>query len=128
MKLRFKAIGQSPLNHAMASGSINNVDLSSFPEGGRFTGDSETLAKGIMNVERINGELHVTLGQPYLSYECQPVNGSHDWRGTGDWIDAADYDPDQCYIVPISAPPGATCVKRENGWTVAMPQTEESAA
>lgn len=101
---------------------VNGFDLSPFPEGAKFTATEGTLSAGIRNVDRVDGELHVTVGQCGLAYECQPITGSHDWSGTDGWIDAADYDPDRCYIVATSAPEGAEYVKRADGWTVVVPQ------
>ncbi|MBS3670211.1 hypothetical protein [Vreelandella boliviensis] len=107
---------------------VNGFDLSSFPEGAHFSASDEMTDAGIYGVERIDGELYVTLGQYGLNYECPSSSGGHDWRGTGEWIDADEYDPDRCYIVATSAPEGAEYMRRQNGWTVAMPETEESAA
>ncbi|QKS24176.1 hypothetical protein [Vreelandella titanicae] len=104
---------------------INGIDLSVFPADATFKGNADTDAAGIHNVERIEGELHVTLGQHGLLYECAPVNGSHDWFGTGEWIDAADYDDEQCYIVATAAPENADYEKRSDGWTVTVPVVEE---
>lgn len=104
---------------------VNGIDLSNFPEGGTLILSADILAAGIYDVERINGVLHVTIGQCGLPYECHYVNGEIEWHGTGEWIDAADYDPSRCYIVATSAPEGAEYVKRENGWTVTLPQVEE---
>jgi hypothetical protein len=105
--------------------SVNGFDLSSFPSNGSFRTSEDMLSAGICNVEMIEGELIVSLIQQGGAYECQPVNGSHDWRGTGEWIDAADYDPAHCYIVATAAPEGAEYVKRDSGWTVVMPQPTE---
>ena len=76
----------------------------------------------------VQGEIWVTLQQSALPYQV-PTN-SHDWKES-DWIDAADYDPNQCYIVPTNAPdntvtqyveytetlPNGATQKRK-GWTV----------
>ncbi|MBR9923643.1 MAG: hypothetical protein GYB28_01470 [Gammaproteobacteria bacterium] len=104
---------------------VNGFDLSEFPEGAKFVGNIDTSNAGVYHVERIKGELHIAVGQCDLAYECEPTNGSHDWAGTGEWIDAADYDPDRCYIVATSAPDDAEYVKRDNGWTVVVSQQEE---
>lgn len=102
--------------------TVNSFDLSPFPEGAKFFATEETMALGIRNVNRVNGELQVTVGQYVLPYECQADGGPEDWVGTDEWIDAADYDPAKCYIVATSAPEGAEYVKRDNGWTVVVPQ------
>lgn len=123
-------IADKPQHHDyVINGSvINGIDVALFPEGATFTGDETTAAAGIYNVERINGELHVTLGQRGLLYECAPTNRSHDWLGTGEWIDAADYNPESCYIVATSAPEGAEYLRRPDGWTVVLPEPEEEPA
>lgn len=121
MKLRFR-VKPIALNSSVGEERVGNFDLSQFPEGAKFIGNEDTLLEGIYNVERIDGELHVTVGQCGLAYECQPTNGSHDWSGTDEWIDAADYDPDRCYIIASGAPEGAEYVKRADGWTVVVPQ------
>lgn len=111
--------------NSMQGEMINGIDLSNFPEGAALILTADILAAGIYDVERIDGVLYVTLGQCGLPYECQPIEGTHEWRGTGEWIDDADYDPNRCYIVATSAPEGAEYVQRENGWTVTLPQAEE---
>lgn len=125
MKLRFLAAPFQPLTYAISGTVINGFDLSIMPEDAEFLGSEDLRSAGIVNVEWINSELCVTLAQKGTTYECQPVSGSHDWRGTGEWVDAADYDPDHCYIVATSAPEGAEYVKRENGWTVVLPEQEK---
>ncbi|MBT2772919.1 hypothetical protein J7J47_11865 [Halomonas sp. ISL-60] len=127
MNLKFLAKGAAPQSYAVAGEVVNGLDLSVFPEGATYTGSDVTLTAGIYNVERINGELFVTLGQCCVAYECSTVNGSHDWAES-EWINSADYDPSNCYIVATSAPPAAEYVKRENGWTVKMPDLEEESA
>jgi len=106
---------------------VNGFDLSTFPEGAQFAASPEMISVGIYGVERIEGELYVTLGQYGLDYQCSSLAGGHDWHGTGEWIEASDFDTDRCYIVATSAPDGAECVKRDNGWTVAMPLNEPEA-
>lgn len=123
MQLRFKAKGISQPDYQISGETINGLDLLVFPEGGKFIGDDTTQAAGIYDVTRENGELFVTLAQNGVGYECRPTNGSHDW-GESDWIDAATFDNATCYIVASSAPPDAEYVKRDGGWTVALPETE----
>ena len=112
-------------DYTISGDVINGIDLSVFPADATFKGNADTDAAGIHNVERIDGELRVTLGQCGLLYECAPVNGSHDWFGTGEWIDAADYDNEHCYIVATAAPENASYEKRDDGWTVTVPVVEE---
>ena len=123
MKIKFIPVGTcGVIDLTISESTVNGFDLSPFPEGAKFFATEETLAAGIRCVDRIDGELYITVGQCGLAYECQPMNGSHDWSGTDEWIDAADYDPDRCYIVATSAPEGAEYVKRADGWTVVVPQ------
>lgn len=103
---------------------VNGFDLSGFPEGAKFVGNIDTSNAGVYHVERIKGELYITVGQRDLAYECEPTNGSHDWTDADEWINAADYDPDRCYIVATNAPEDAEYVKRDNGWTVVVPQPQ----
>ena len=58
-------ITDKPIHHDyVISGSvINGIDLSVFPAGAIFRGNDSTDAAGIYNVELIDGELYVTLGQ-----------------------------------------------------------------
>lgn len=116
MKLKFLAKGQPQPDYSISNSNVNGVNLSVFPEGGKFVGNEQTRAAGIYNVEH-DGELVVTLGQHGLAYECCPVNGSHDWRES-DLIDASDYIHGTCYIKAISKPDGSYIQVRENGFTV----------
>ncbi len=125
MKLRIIPKGVSQPTVIINHHVINGVDVSGLPEGAVFIRSPETDAAGIFDIRRSQGELHVTIAQHALAYECSPINGSHNWQGTDEWIDAADYDPNRCYIVATSAPEGAEYVKRENSWTVTLPQVEE---
>ena len=126
MQLKFKAKGSCPLEYTIKQETINGIDLSQFPAGGKFIGDESTKTSGIYDVTRDeNGELLVTLAQRGLTYECCPSNGSHDWRGTSELIDSAEYNPSTCYIVATSKPEGAVCVKRAEGFTVALPEESE---
>ena len=124
MKIKVLAAPRD-IDNSFTGEIVNGIDLTRFPEGGRFISSEQLDVVGIYGIERVQGELWVVLGQLGLPYECQPVDGYHDWRGTGEWIDAADYDPNRCYIVATSAPEGAEYIKRENGWTVTLPETEE---
>ena len=121
MKLKFKAKGITQPDYNISNETINGIDLSQFPDGGKFIGDDSTHAAGIYDVTRDeNGELIVTLAQRGLAYECCPNNGSHDWRGTGELIDSTEYNPSTCYIVATSKPEGAVYVKRAEGFTVTI--------
>ena len=120
MKLKFKAKGITQPDYQISNETINGIDLSAFPSGGKFIGDDSTQAAGIYDVTRDeNGDLLVTLAQRGLAYECCPTNGSHDWVESG-WIDAAGYDTEACYITATSRPEGAVYVKRAEGFTVTI--------
>lgn len=118
MKIKFLAV-DTEHNYSIANDTINELDLSVFPEGGQFVGDETTRSAGIYSVSRENGELCVTLGQKGVAYEAPTA--SHEWAES-EWIDAASHDPKTCYIVATAKPDGAEYVKRAEGWTVAMPQ------
>ncbi|MGP7732921.1 hypothetical protein [Oceanimonas smirnovii] len=123
MKLKFKAFGTKQPVCNVIEGRVNNFDISEFPEGGQFVGNDATLAAGIYDASRINGELFVTVAQCGLAYQCTPINGSHDWAES-DWIDAANYNPDTCYIIATSAPESAEYHRTDDGWTVKLPEQE----
>lgn len=125
MKIKFLATRVAPLNHSISGSAVNDIDISAFVEGSRFTGNDDTRAAGIVNMYWEGGDLHIVLGQKYTRYEI-PTNRQY-WSES-DWIDVADYDPDRCYIVATTAPENAEYVKRDNGWTVVVPETEEPAA
>ena len=121
MKLKFKAAGTPQPDYTISNETINGIDLSQFPAGGKFIGDESTRSAGIYDVTRDeNDELIVTLAQRGLAYECCPTNGSHDWRGSGELIDSTEYDTDTCYIVATSKPDNAVYVKRDDGFTVTI--------
>ena len=119
MKLKFKAINQAP-HYTINNETINGIDLSVFPENGKFVGDETTTEAGIHSVERTEGILYVTLAQSCTAYQT-PVP-SHDWRGSGDYIDSADFSNDICYLKPIAAPEGFSFINTPEGWSVRMPQ------
>ena len=121
MKLKFKAKGITQPDYQISNETINGIDLSQFPAGGKFIGDESTQAAGIYDVTHNGTELVVTLAQRGLAYECCPTNGSHDWCGSGELIDSSEYNPETCYIVATSKPDNTDYVKREQGFTVAIP-------
>ena len=121
MKLKFKAKGINQPDYQISNETINGIDLSQFPAGGKFIGDESTQEAGIYDVTRDeNGELLVTLAQRGLAYECCPTNGSHDWRGSGELIDSTEYNTYTCYITATSRPDNAVYVKRADGFTVTI--------
>ena len=124
MRLKFQAKGACPTEYTIDNETINGIDLSVFPEGGKFIGDDATRVAGIYDVTRDeSGALIVTLGQRGIAYEINVP--SHNWQGDMDTlIDAADYSPDVCYIIATSKPESAVYKRTELGWTVAMPERE----
>tara|TARA_B100000678_G_C18120297_1_gene466356 strand:- start:288 stop:710 length:423 start_codon:yes stop_codon:yes gene_type:complete len=107
MKLRVMATAQAPVHYSFSGeivvaheeGREEIYDLSSFPEDGIFKG-AEKLPSGaqaIRGIERINGELYVTLVQKVIAGQY-PGRKAH-WRESP-IIDAADYDPNTCYVIP----------------------------
>lgn len=126
MKLKILA-GPVDFNYEISGDVINGIDTSLFTEGSTFTGNEETLASGIYGMEWVSGELVVTIAQKGILYECQPINGGHYWHEAPSLIDVSEFDASQCYIVATGAPDGAQYVKRDDGWTVVLPEQEETA-
>lgn len=97
MKIKFLATGIAPEKYEFQGEKIIidgiEYDLSVFEEGDIFEGIEGEL-QGIRAVERIDGELYVTL--------CQKAPVGH-WRGIDEYIDSKDYNPNQLYIKQISA-------------------------
>lgn len=124
MKLKFLAVPTAP-EYTIEDETINNIDLSVFPEGGQFTGDETTQEAGIYNVERDEtGELIVTLAQSCTGYQVQVP--SHDWRGSEALIDSTEYSNDVCYIIPTAMPEGCETFKTEDEkWSVRKVVTNE---
>ncbi len=98
MQIKLLATGQGPDYYAFdgevitahQEGVSDTYDLSTFPEGGVFQGaDPVNGVPAIRNVERVNGELTVTL--------CQQVGPGH-WSESG-VMDATSYDPDAVHVV-----------------------------
>ncbi|MBZ5486885.1 hypothetical protein HW452_05035 [Halomonas aquamarina] len=96
MKLKFLAKGFAPVSYNISGAVINGIDTSLFVDGSRFVGNEDTQEAGIYNMEWVDEELCVTLGQMTKAYQVNV--GSNGWR-EGDWIDAEDYDPTRCYVV-----------------------------
>lgn len=129
MQIKFIATSQH-FNNTITGKTVNGIDLSEIPADTKIQPLPESLKNaGIRAVETdSNGELWVTLQQAALPYQV-PTN-SHDWTES-EWIDSADFDPAQCYIVPTNAPantvteyveytetlPNGNTVERK-GWTV----------
>ena len=93
MKIKFLATGSAPDYYEFDGERIkfNNewYDFSEFEEGDIFEG-IEGEIQGIRAVERIDGELYVIL--------CQQAPPGH-WTGRDmEYIDVADYNPNQLYI------------------------------
>ncbi|WP_252109010.1 MULTISPECIES: hypothetical protein [unclassified Halomonas] len=96
MKIKFLAKGLTPVSYNINGSLINGVDTSLFTEGSVFVGNEDTYIAGIYGMLWENGVLHVILGQMTKGYQI-PGCCSDWWEG--DWIDASDYDPEQCYVV-----------------------------
>lgn len=92
MKIKFLATGMAPEKYEFDGDKIiidgEIYDLSIFREGDVFDGLEGEL-QAIRAVERIGGELYVTL--------CQKAPAGH-WRGIDEWIDSNDYNPQKLYI------------------------------
>lgn len=96
IKIKFLATGNAPSLYEFDDEKIiiDSVehDLSDFNDGDIFDG-LEGDMQAIRTIERIDGELHVTL--------CQKAGEGH-WRGVYDWIDSDDYNPNKLYIRELS--------------------------
>lgn len=139
MQIRFLAAGPSPGYYTIQGETITahrdvvaeTYDLSEFPEGGLFQGaEPVNGVKAIRHIERVNGVLRVTLCQQVIAGQY-PGRKAH-WRES-DWIDAADYDPDTCYVIPTGMAGvedyeivRGTDVAGVEGWTVRK-KAEEAA-
>lgn len=75
-----------------------SYDLSDFPENGAFQSAEPIIdVPAVLNVERIDGELHVTLLQQVIAGQYPGMSAN--WRGQR-VISASEYDPDKCYVTP----------------------------
>lgn len=96
MKIKFLATGIAPDKYQFSGEKITidgiEYDLSIVREGDKFIGleDGNTA---IRDVDRVDGELYVTL--------CQKAPKGH-WRGIDKYIDSEDYNPNELYIREIS--------------------------
>ena len=135
MKLEFIATGIGPDAHEISGETINGIDLSPLDFGGLFVGNEDTRAAGIRDAHRdAEGELRVTLTERTMASRL-PGRKAH-WRGTGQEIDAADYDPAECHVTPTGLT-GLTegtdyrivwrdgMAPGESGWTVESVEQEE---
>lgn len=126
MKIKFLATsqqGQYSINDEVLTVDGEPIDLSEFPEGGKFEGVEGDEKKIVRNIERVDGELHVTICQsPPITkvtyktkeglihatpedpepdeYEKKIEHRGGHWTES-DWIDAEDYDPDTLYIQEV---------------------------
>lgn len=107
MKIKLLATNHAPEHYSIVGdtvvvyegGAEELYDLSSFPEGGVFK-EAEKLPSGaqaIRGIERVNGELYVALVQKVIAGQY-PGRKAH-WRESP-MIDAEDYDPNTCYVIP----------------------------
>ncbi|MCE8042424.1 hypothetical protein HOP60_09690 [Halomonas daqingensis] len=118
---------------AFKDGAAEVYDLSGFPDGGVFQGaDTVGGVPAIYGVERVGGELHLTLAQRVVASKY-PDKMAH-WRGQ-QVIDAADYDPDTCYVTPTGMAGvedyeivRGTDAAGVEGWTVRKIATAEETA
>ena len=106
MKICFKSVAIAPKHYTFYRDSVTahfegfqeTFDLSDFPDDGVFMGsDIIGAADVVRGAWRSNGELIVTLTQQVIAGQY-PGRKAH-WRESP-IIDAADYDPNTCYVVP----------------------------
>ena len=138
MKLKFKATATGPAKHQINGETINGIDLAPLEHGGQFVPTEATAEAGIRAAHRdAHGVLHVTLTQRVISSRL-PGRPAH-WRGGEDEIDAADYDPEICYVKPtgVSDLIGGIdyrfawregVVPGESGWTIEPVEKEDEDA
>lgn len=92
MNIKFLATGQAPDYYEFEDEKVmfngQTFDLSVVEEGDQFQG-IESDVNAIREVERIDGELYVTL--------CQKTPQGH-WTGIDEYINSKDYDPNKLYI------------------------------
>lgn len=92
MKVKFLATGTAPDYYEFEDEKVifngQEFDLSVIEEGDLFQG-IEADINAIRAVERIDGELYVTL--------CQKAPQGH-WTGTDHYIDSKEYDSTKLYI------------------------------
>lgn len=95
MRIKFLATGTAPEKYEFDGEKIITdgieYDLSVFREGDKFMG-LESVIQVIRDIERIEGELYITL--------CQKAPKGN-WRGIDEWIDSNDYDSNTLYIEEV---------------------------
>jgi hypothetical protein len=128
VRLTFVATATGPHPHQIEGETINGFDFSGLDHGGQYVPTDATLEAGIRAAHRdADGILHVTLTERCIAGRY-PARGAH-WRGSGQEIDAADYDPSVCHIVPTGMAGliegvdflivwGENTAPLESGWTV----------
>ncbi|PTL88875.1 hypothetical protein C6W88_15520 [Halomonas litopenaei] len=139
MKIKFLAVAKAPARYSFSGeivqaydeGSFVEYDISHFPENGVFTGaeNSPSGARAIRGIGRIGGELHIILVQKVIAGQY-PGRKAH-WRESP-IIDAADYDPNTCYVVPTGMAgvddyeiAQGVDVAGNTGWTVRKKETAD---
>lgn len=125
MNIQFAATGDSPDYYTIEGEEINGIDLSPLDHGGRFGGNGATRNAGIRDAYRdSDGILHVTLCQRVIAYQYPGREGRSHWRA-GPEIEATDYDPNQCYVVPTGASDLIEGVDYKIVWAQGRAQGEE---
>ncbi|WP_348814353.1 hypothetical protein NFG57_11360 [Halomonas sp. H10-59] len=138
MRLSFKAVSAAPDYYEISGDTVTayiddqaeQYDLSPLPEGARLTGVSPVGgATPISTATRIDGELHVTLLQRVIAGQYPGRKAR--WRGQAT-IDARDYSPDTCYVVPTGMAGvddyeivRGVDVAGNTGWTVRKKETAD---
>ncbi|MBS8267211.1 hypothetical protein DYI26_00480 [Halomonas litopenaei] len=138
MKLKIMATSRAPDYYTFDSDKVTahiqnekeTFDLTDYPEGAIFTGSDLVYGiKALRNIERVNGELVVTLTQKVIAGQY-PGRKAH-WRESP-IIDAADYDPNTCYVIPTGMQGvddyeivQGVDVAGNTGWTVRKKETAD---
>lgn len=98
MKIKLRARSFGIRDHKISGETVNGLDLSPLEHGGQFIGGEVTEAAHIYDAYRdAKGVLHVTLDMATIASRL-PGRPAH-WRDS-DWINAADYDSEVCYVNP----------------------------
>ena len=142
MKIKFKASNNAPDFYVIEENTITahvgdkalSYDFADFPGSGIFRGAREVNGiSPIRGVDRTeSGELVISLVQRVIAGQYTGATWDVAWRGPETIIDAADYDPNTCYVVPTGMAGvddyeivQGVDVAGNTGWTVRKKETAD---